>query len=107
MDQNDNDVFTTPPEHINFMAKKLFGPMGTIRDGAIAYIKPNGGGPVEKHTHEHSHLFIVVKGEARIELSDNTVIVKENQSYLVNGKIPHSVWNNTDTETIMVGISVD
>jgi hypothetical protein len=34
------------------------------------------------------------------------VIVKENESYLVEGKLPHSVWNNTSDDTIMVGISV-
>lgn len=98
--------FMTPPKHINFEAKKLFGSAGEIIDGAIAYMHLNGGGPVEPHTHEHNHLFIVVKGEARIKLDDKEVIVKENESYLVQGMIPHSVWNNTDADTIMVGISV-
>lgn len=96
----------TPPKHENFEAKKLFGSVGEIIDGAIAYMHLNGGGPVEPHTHEHNHLFIVVKGEARIKLDDKEVIVKENESYLVQGMIPHSVWNNTDADTIMVGISV-
>lgn len=98
--------FMTPPKHENFEAKKLFGSAGEIIDGAIAYMHLNGGGPVEPHTHEHNHLFIVVKGEARIKLDDKEVIVKENESYLVQGMIPHSVWNNTDADTIMVGISV-
>jgi len=40
--------------------------MGEIIDGAIAYMKLNVGGPVVKHTHPHNHLFIVVKGEARV-----------------------------------------
>lgn len=101
------DDFKTPPAHVNFEAKKLFGPMGEIIDGAIAYIQPNGGGPVEKHTHSHSHLFIVVEGEARIELGSDNVIVHKNESYLVDGRIPHSVWNNISGQTVMIGISVN
>ena len=56
----------TPPKHINFEAKKLFGSVGRIMDGSIAYINRKGGGPSELHTHEHDHLFIVVKGEAKV-----------------------------------------
>lgn len=98
--------FITPPKHINFTAKKLFSEMGKIIDGSIAYIELNGGGPTEPHTHEHSHLFIVTQGEAKILLENKEVILKKNESYLVDGKIPHSVWNNCDGETIMIGISV-
>lgn len=65
-----------------------------------------GGGPTEKHTHAHNHLFVVVKGQAKILLDDVEVIVFENESYIVPGNIPHSVWDNTDDETIMIGISV-
>ena len=98
--------FITPPNHMNFKAKKLFGEMGSIIDGSIAYIDLNGGGPIEQHTHEHNHLFIVTKGEAKIKLADNEVIVKKVEAFLVEGKIPHSVWNNISDETIMIGISV-
>lgn len=56
------DGFMTPPKHVNFEAKKLFGSAGQIIDGSIAYITLKGGGPTEQHTHEHNHLFIVVKG---------------------------------------------
>ncbi len=98
--------FLTPPNHINFKAKKLFDECGKIIDGSVAYISLNGGGPVEQHTHELNHLFIVVKGEAKILLADETIIIKENESFLVNGSIPHSVWNNSNDETIMIGITV-
>ena len=93
------DNFITPPNHINFKAKKLFGAMGTIIDGSIAYVDLNGGGPTEQHTHEHNHLFIVTQGEAKIKLADS-------EAFLVEGNIPHSVWNNLESETIMIGISV-
>lgn len=98
--------FITPPNHENFVAKALFESVGKIIDGSIAYIDLNGGGPTEKHTHEHNHLFIVTQGEAKILLGDEEVIVKKDESFLVNGKIPHSVWNNFNGETVMVGISV-
>ncbi len=100
------DAFITPPDHKNFKAKKLFADSGSILDGAIAYLEKGGGGPMTPHTHEHDHLFIVTKGEAKIVLGDKSVIVKENESFLVNGDIPHSVWNNTDGTTVMVGISI-
>ncbi len=96
----------TPPNHIGFKASKLFGESGKIIDGAIAYIEPNGGGPVEKHTHSHNHLFSVIEGEAKILIGEQTVILTKGESFLVDGSIPHSVWNKCDTQTIMIGISV-
>lgn len=101
-----NAEFMTPPDHVNFNAKRLFGKMGEILDGAVAYIDPQGGGPVKQHTHEHNHLFIVVKGEAKILLGDQEIIVKQDDSFLVDGRIPHSVWSNTSEQTVMIGISV-
>lgn len=94
--------FITPPNHIKFKAKKLFGAIGTIIDGSDL----NGGGPTEQHTHEHNHLFIVTQGEAKIKLADSEVVVKKDETFLVEGSIPHSVWNNIETETVMIGISV-
>ena len=71
-----------------------------------AYIDLNGGGPTELHTHEHNHLFIVTEGEARIQLGDETVIIHKDEAFLVEGRIPHSCWNNTDGVTKMIGITV-
>lgn len=98
--------FITPPKHVNVLAKRLFADVGEIIDGSIAYLQPGGGGPTEPHTHEHNHLFIVTQGEAKILLGDTVVIVKKNESFLVNGRIPHCVWNNSADETVMIGISV-
>ena len=69
--------------------------MGRIVDGSVAYIELYGGGPTELHTHEHNHLFIVTEGEARIQLDDETVIIHKDEAFLVEGRIPHSCWNNT------------
>ncbi len=98
--------FMTSPEHVNFEAKKLFDNVGEIIDGSIAYINLKGGGPIKQHTHEHNHLFIVTKGEAKVLLDKEEVIIRENEAFLVEGKIPHSVWSNQDEETVMIGISV-
>ena len=98
--------FITPPGHVDFRAKKLFGEMGRILDGAVAYMDINGGGPTEPHTHEHDHLFIVTEGEVRIRLGEREVIVGKDESFLVEGRIPHSVWNNSDGVTKMIGITV-
>ena len=98
--------FMTPPNHVNFLAKKLFGEMGRIIDGSVAYIDLNGGGPTELHTHEHNHLFIVTEGETRIQLGEETVIIHKDEAFLVEGRIPHSCWNNIDGVTKMIGIRV-
>lgn len=103
---NDLEAFITPPNHVNFLAKRLFGESGEIQDGAIAYLEPGGGGPIVPHTHLHNHLFVVVSGEAKIILGNREVIVRENESFLVKGEISHSVWNHADKTTIMLGITV-
>ena len=100
------DLFMTPPEQVNFQAKPLFGAEGAIKDGAIAYLAPQGGGPTTPHTHAHDHLFIVVQGEAKILRGGETVIVGKNEAFRVTGTIPHAIWNNLDSETVMIGISI-
>ena len=50
--------------------------------------------------------FIVTEGEARIQLGDETVIIHKDEAFLVEGRIPHSCWNNTDGMTKMIGITV-
>ncbi|MDE5934177.1 MAG: cupin domain-containing protein [Muribaculaceae bacterium] len=103
----DKQEFGTPPKHMGFLAKRLFGTEGEIKDGSIAYIEPGGGGPTEAHTHSHDHLFVVVKGEATIRLANDVVKVGENESYRVGGRIPHSVWNETAETVVMIGITVE
>ena len=99
--------FMTSPKHVNFEAKKLFGRVGNIIDGSIAYINLKGGGPTQPHTHKHNHLFIVVSGEAKVLLDKEEVIIHKDEAFLVKGSIPHSVWSNQEEETVMIGISVE
>ncbi|MDE6093506.1 MAG: cupin domain-containing protein [Muribaculaceae bacterium] len=99
--------FVAPAAHVKFLAKRIFCTEGEIKDGAIAYIEPGGGGPTEAHTHSHDHLFVVVKGEATIRLANDVVKVGENESYRVGGRIPHSVWNETAETVVMIGITVE
>ena len=97
----------TPPNHVGFEACTLFGENNKIIDGSVVYIKPNGGGPTKPHTHEHNHLFAVLEGEAKILIGEQTIIIKAGESFLVDGTKPHSVWNNCDCQTVMIGISVE
>lgn len=100
------EEFFTPPNHVNFYAKKLFGE-GRIKDISIARIEESGGGPVQNHTHSHDHFFIVTEGEAKILLDGEEKILKKNESFLVDGEIPHSVWNNINGITTMIGITIE
>lgn len=106
MESDDLKDFITPPDHLLFRAKKLFGTCGEIVDIAIAYIEAGGGGPAETHTHDHDHLFIVISGRACIRLGDSEIILNPNESYRVPGRMAHAVWNRTDKTTVMIGISV-
>ena len=66
----------------------------------------NGGGSEEKHCNHHNHLFIVTSGEPRVEYDDETVIIHENEAFMVEGIRPHAVWNNVDGRTVMIGITL-
>ena len=46
------------------------------------------------------------KGEVRIALDKEEIIVKNDESYLVDGSIPHAVWNNKEAQTKELGINV-
>ena len=89
------DGFITPSEHVNFLAKNLFGACGQIVNG-----------PVTPHTHATDHLFIVTQGEAKVLLDGQERIIRENEAFIVKGGIPHSVWNNAQAETVMIGITI-
>lgn len=93
--------------HKGFSAKKFFDENGKIKWGAIAYIEKGGGGPEGNHTHSDNHIFIVVDGEAKVILDDKEVIVKKNESYFVDGMVPHSIWNNADRTTVVIKISTE
>lgn len=69
--------FMIPPDHVNFLAKKLFGNSGKIKDVSIAYLQKEGGGPTEPHTHSHDHLFIVTSGEAKINYGKEIIILEK------------------------------
>lgn len=101
-----DEKFFTPPDHVGFKAKKLFCVESKGIDGSIAYIDKNGGGPTKQHTHEHNHLFVVTQGQAKVLLGDKVVVIKKDESFLVDGKKPHSVWNDFDGQTVMIGITI-
>ena len=98
--------FFTPAKHVKFEAVKLFGASDNIKDISLAYIDKDGGGPTREHTHAHNHLFTVVEGEAKIIMGDDYKILKKGESFLVNGGIPHSVWNNTEKRCVMLGVNL-
>ncbi|MGE4301688.1 hypothetical protein SDC9_195860 [bioreactor metagenome] len=102
-----NESFITPPGHVKFRAKKLFDAAGEVAGGSIAFLEPGGGGPVPPHTHSHDHLFIVTRGAVCIEVGGKTVIVGAGDAFRVDGRELHSVWNDSDGETVMVGLTVN
>ena len=94
------------PEHVDFVAKRLFENMGELSNGSVIRVEKGGGGPTSDHFHEHDHLFIIMKGEAKVIIEGRAFIVKENESIRVPGNKSHSIWNNLDDTMVMVGLSV-
>ncbi|MCI8387872.1 MAG: cupin domain-containing protein [Clostridiales bacterium] len=80
--------------------------MGKIQWGAVAYIDKNGGGPEGNHTHSDDHIFIIVEGEVKIVLGDESHIVKKDETFFVDGMTPHSIWNNGEDTAKVIKISV-
>jgi len=104
---NKQNGFIIPPNHTGFRAKALLSKQqGSVADLSIAYIFPEGGGPSPAHAHEHDHIFFVVSGEAKIQIGEECVILKEDGAYHVSGRIMHSVWNNGNSELKMIGINI-
>ena len=100
-------LFITPEGHKGFSAKKLFNKMGKIQWGALAYIEKNGGGPEGNHTHSDDHIFIVVEGEVKVVLGEKSYIVKKDESFVVDGMTPHSIWNNKEETAKVIKISIE
>jgi mannose-6-phosphate isomerase-like protein (cupin superfamily) len=101
------DDYIDPPNHFGFRAKALLRKeQGTKVDGAIAIIDPKGGGPSPDHTHEHDHLFFVIKGTATIRMGFEEVTLNEDKALVVLGNVEHSVWKFADTELKMIGINL-
>ena len=98
---------TTPKNHINFKALKLSSNIDNeIMDCAIAFIEPNGGGPLPDHTHSHDHLFTVISGEIEIRLEGEKIRLNNGMSLRVPGNKLHSVWNISTEIAKVSGISL-
>lgn len=100
------DGFIIPLEHIRFLAKRIYGNCGEIIDCAVAYLEADGGGPLQRHTHEHNHLFIVVNEQTRILLNGMEKILNPDEEFLVEGEVPRSVWNHMGGTAVTAGRSV-
>jgi mannose-6-phosphate isomerase-like protein (cupin superfamily) len=98
--------FITPPDHINLRAKRLCENIGEIMDVSLAYVGPEGGGPLQPHTHDYDHLFIVVEGQAKAVFEDGEAIIDREEALLVEGSRPHAVWNNGASVAVMINITV-
>ncbi|MGE0085249.1 MAG: cupin domain-containing protein [Desulfococcaceae bacterium] len=99
--------FIYPPNHTGFKALVLSGQIDeSVKDCAIAYIEPNGGGPNPDHTHAHDHIFTVISGSITVRMPNQEATVRQGESIHVPGNLLHSVWNKSDTEAKVIGISI-
>ena len=97
----------TPEGHQGFLAKKLFGEMGKIQWGAIAYIEKGGGGPANDHTNSDDHLFIIADGRVRIVSGDREILAGKDEAVFVEGMVPHSIWNAGEETAVVIKISTE
>jgi len=102
------DNFFTPKNHHAFKAIMLSAEIDKeIKDCAIAFIEPGGGGPQPDHTHSHNHLFTVISGTIEINEGNEKKQIREGMSIIVNGELPHSVWNIGTVRAKVMGISLN
>ena len=45
-------------------------------------------------------------GEARVEYENETVVIPAGTTCRVTGRRPHAVWNNTNQQTVMLGLTI-
>lgn len=74
--------------------------------GRIIHFGPMGGGPFILHSHDYSHLIAAVKGEISVVFEDEEIKLSCNESCVVDGKRPHSVWNRTESEATAVDVYI-
>lgn len=99
--------FITPENHVKFKAIPLAADVDNeIKDCAIAFIEPGGGGPYPEHTHVHDHLFCVLSGEIEIKTGDDKQTLNKGESTIVSGNTLHSVKNTGSKTAKVVGISL-
>ncbi len=100
--------FICPPNHQNFKVLVLSEKIDdSVKDCAIAYIAPSGGGPEPDHVHPHDHLFTVISGSVVIRIAGTEKFLQQGESLLVPGNQPHSVWNRSNSEAKVIGVSLD
>lgn len=94
--------------HKKFKIKNLFHEQnGVIGQGDIAIIEPGGGGPFPSHTHNHGHLFVVLEGTIDITINEDLFTVSENESFKVPGKVNHTMTNNSNSTSRILGIKLN
>ena len=103
----DGDEFIHPQGYVNFRAKKLFGMSGKILSGIIAYIDEDGGGPRPEHIHEYGHIYMLIQGGIEINVNNEKIRIRKNETFFVNGTVPHSVRNYFKGLTILVILNVE
>ena len=61
--------------------------------------------PGPHHTHAENHIFIVTEGEATVISDGKEIAVRQDEALLIDGSLPHSIWNRTDKTITVVKIS--
>ena len=92
--------------HTATKAKTLLRDCGNIINVAIVVMEPHGGGPNTPGLHRHDPMFIVVEGEIRAQIGGATKVVKKDETIMVDGRLPHSIWNDGDTPAKVVKLSI-
>lgn len=102
------DAFSPIPNHAGFTARPLFAEaQGILKKGAFAKMEPGGGGPLSPHRHAHAHLFIVTRGTVTVLMEEEERTVREHESLLVPGGVPHAVWNRSPEPAEIVGLALE
>jgi mannose-1-phosphate guanylyltransferase len=68
-------------------------------------VKPGERLSLQKHLHRNEH-WVVVKGEATVQVGEDISIVKENESTYIKQNEIHRLTNNTREEIVLIEAQV-
>ncbi len=89
-----------PPAHYDLVSHRILNTSGNIKNIVVAWVCMELTGGTDLHTHENTeHLFIVIKGELGIKMSQGEVCVKPGEAVLIPPGEPHGNFNASKEKT--------
>lgn len=96
-------VYKQSPQDLGYHDALLSSSIGGRFYMGLARYAPHSSFAIRRfHRHEGEEHGFVVKGQLELKLGEETITLREGDSYSFDGSTPHSARNTTDEEVILV-----